>query len=230
MVMTYRPATPYLWTQYDDWDDKSSFRHWLVVPMGDWCAAYLVFPRGRGARQESVIAEVRIMPAPEWPAPPHHGLYMTGPFERAMPRGTTPEPFSFSLVHRGLTQRHFADALASTLATARGVWSDRDMRALRMPAPRRQRPVTARRTGRPPKPDTFYAAFARQYHAIEHHHRREPQSSTRDRLAHLHRVPVTTIAKWILVARQKGFLTTVKRGQRGGMVTRAALALLGGDQ
>jgi hypothetical protein len=75
--------------------------------------------------------------------------------------------------------------------------------------------------------DAFYAKVAVEYDAIENNDRRDLRDSTRATLAHRHKVPVTTIGKWIRVARARGFLTSVSsRGLRGGTATRAAHDLL----
>jgi hypothetical protein len=66
------------------------------------------------------------------------------------------------------------------------------------------------------------AKFALRYDYVENHRQREAGASTRKTLAEKYDVPVTTIGKWIRIARQHGLLTPVTRGQRGGMATALA--------
>jgi hypothetical protein len=89
-------------------------------------------------------------------------------------------------------------------------------------------PREGRGAGRPAIHDRrFYAAVAVAYDRYEHHPRREPRRSTRRHLAQKYQVPVSTIGKWLTVARALGFLTHTARGRRGSMATPSARSLTG---
>jgi hypothetical protein len=197
-------------------------RPWLLVPLNaGWIAAYRLTYRGAGARRRARIAELRIVPG--------HGAFDSSrDYALSDPAvaepGYTPTPFSFDMLRRGLTARGFDDALAA--AAAPGM-SDPFWVEFGVPPPFRESPPKPRGPGRPPKSPAFYAAFAIAYNDIENIRRREARTSTRDILARRYKVPVTTIGKWILRARQLGFLGVKKRvrGQRGGFATPAAYAV-----
>jgi hypothetical protein len=197
-------------------------RPWLLVPLNvGWIAAYRLTYHGDGARRRARIAELRIVPG--------HGAfdssrdYSLSDSAVAQP-GYKPTPFSFDMLRRGLTARGFDDALAA--AAAPGI-SDPFWIEFGVPPPSRESPPTPRGPGRPPQSPAHYATFAIEYDRIENIERREARDSTRDILRDKYKVPVTTIGKWILRARQLGFLTVKKRvrGQRGGWATPAAYAL-----
>jgi hypothetical protein len=125
-------------------------------------------------------------------------------------------------MRRRLTARRFADGLAAVGSLIGRDEPDFDPREYGDP-PARLKGSAVRRPGRPRvRPPAFYAKFALRYEYIENVSRREPGDSTRELLARQYKVPLTTIGKWIRVARQRGFLTKVVRGQRGGQATRRA--------
>jgi hypothetical protein len=89
-------------------------------------------------------------------------------------------------------------------------------------------PSARRSPGRPGRPKKFYAKLALEYERIEHGTRRDLGKSTREVLARRHKVPITTIGKWLQQARQRGFITKGERGQRGGNATDLARVIAQG--
>jgi hypothetical protein len=158
--------------------------------------AYRVSYTAQGSRRRARIHEIRIVPK------------LPSGFDPALDSGTVPaSALSFAALRRRVTARHFGHA----------------MQAVRVPDPKPARVATRRRgPGRPPLPAHFYASLAVHYARVENDTRRDGRESTRDKLAAHYQVPVTTIAKWIHMARQRGFLTSVARGERGGQVTELA--------
>jgi hypothetical protein len=211
-----KPAPAYLVTGPDGHD------YWLMVPLDNkWTAAYRLAYHGDGAHRRARICELRIVRCRPGDFHPRIDFEKWGlhPLSK-VPRPVFP-PFSFEAVRHGITARLFADALAAVPALippddAPEEWGGPASR-LESTRPRRGRPVSY-------SPE-FYAEFAVRYHNVEHDERRERSASTRALLAKRYKVPLTTIGKWIRIARQRGFLTRVVRGQRGGMATHAARAL-----
>lgn len=198
---------------------------WLYHSLGEgWTAAYRMTYQGQEPNRRARIVELRIVPA--GPAGiPRHGVGAFNPDKRdVLPWALTAPLFSFDAIRRGITARHFRDALTSmtTLVVQEDPEEERDG-----PVSRLQTPTGVRRGGgRPPTHSrAFYATLAVDYDDVEHSSRKEPGASTRAILAKRRRVPVTTIGKWILTARRLGFLTAVARGQRGGRATPTAYNL-----
>jgi hypothetical protein len=178
----------------------------------DWIVAYRVVFRERGTRRRARIVELRISASEFLPRPVND------------PRAT----FSFDAVRRGVTERQFQAALAATVdALTSDPFLEQVAKTIK-PVRQLRNSAEGRGAGRPGRPRSFYAKFAIRYHDVEHDERREPGTSTHAILATEYSKPPTTIAKWIRIARQQGFLTPAHRGQRGGMRTEAALALIRG--
>ena len=180
---------------------------WLEVPIGGgWIAAYGLRHSGRPQRRRTRITELRIVP--------------DGPNRKAGQRGDgrRSQRFSFDRLRRGVTERQFATCLAATVDNAA---AHRALAAFGDPGQQlAASPREGRGAGRPPiHSRAFYARVALSYERIEHDDRREPQTSTRQALARKYGEPVTTIAKWLRVARRKGFLTKAKRGGRRSRAT-----------
>jgi hypothetical protein len=195
---------------------------WLTMTIDTiWMAVYRVEFQGEGPRRRARILELRIVPCAAFGFDPRHD------FDDMRKRNRLPiASFSFEAVRRKVTKRLFHDALVVAAQIPLepdvegfdGPWAN--------PATELEPPPRARRgPGRPPVRDlAFYAKFTVQYERVEHSDRRD-KTSTREILAAKHHVPVTTIGKWIRVARQKGLLTPVVRGQRGGFATERAYQL-----
>ena len=198
--------------------------YWLMVPLDNkWTAAYRLAYHGQGAHRRTRICELRIVRCRPGEFDPRIDFEIWGihPLSAGPPRPVFP-PFSFEAVRRGITARLFTDALAAVPAM---LPPDDPPDDWGNPPSRLER--TRTRRGRPIRyPPVFYAEFAVRYHDVEHDERREPGASTRAILAKRYKVPLTTIGKWIRIARQRGFLTRVVRGQRGGMATHAARELM----
>jgi hypothetical protein len=140
--------------------------------------------------------------------------------------------FSFEAIRRSITARHFKDALAAAIGPLLAPDAAGNEVLLEIFGS----PVAAlaavskqskeRTAGRPGRPAVFYAKFALRYHDVEQDPLREAGASTREILAEHYHKPVTTIGKWIRIARQQGFLTPGVRGRRGGMATKVARELI----
>jgi hypothetical protein len=149
-------------------------------------------------------------------------------------------PFSFSVIQRQVTQSFFDDALAAI-----GSASPRDDRHEATRLVGKTATITIKTSGNltmrraKGRPRVYgplhYASLAKRYSDIENFDpRKERGESTREILVREYRkrrefknVTVDTIAKWIRIARQMGFLTKArKRGKRGGQVTDLATNLI----
>lgn len=214
-------------------------QYWLTYPLDrGWVAAYRLTYHGDGPQRRARIRELRIVPGlpgargkPTAFLPGANYPFLesgTGPRGRTFPALTPRGPFSFDAVRRAITSKTFRHVLAAVASfTADDDGPDDDFPdwappTARLEAPKRRGP------GRPVERfPLHYAKFALRYHRAEHSTRREPSVSTRAILADQYRVPVTTIGKWIRIARQQGFLSpAIARGSRGGIATPAARALV----
>jgi hypothetical protein len=188
---------------------------WLTEPLiKDWVVAYRVVFRGRGARRRAHIVELRVTSR----------TFLAD--EATDPRA----PFSFEAVRRGVTERQFRTALAATVEELTTDPFLRPVADTLGPAPHLQNGVEGRGAGRPGRTRTFYAKFACRLHDIEQDMRREPGASTHAQLVAEYGKPRTTIAKWVRIAREQGFLTPARKGERGGKATAPARALARGDK
>jgi hypothetical protein len=198
-------------------EDATGEQPWVLIGLDiGWAAAYRVRDQGDASDGRLQILELRIVPSP-------FGRDARRAFDSRRRTPVAPlTPFSFDTVRR-ITARSFDDAVAALVTMpaiegeAPGEWR---------PRAEREQTRARRGPGRPSRPRTFYAEFAVRYDDIENNDNRERQVSTREILRRKYKVPLTTIGKWIRVARECGFLTAVTRGQRGGRATPAARALV----
>ena len=203
---------------YDHWEGWGTWLQIEVAP--GWTAAYRVTFQGDGPRRRTRIHELRIVPTST-----ALGRSFQPQFNYAAWESSRQAPFSFEAIRRRLTMRAVSDALTAVrtevadLDTDDAWWIDFMTPSAAVETPRRG-------PGRPRRPLEFYAEFAQRYHQVENLRRREAGDSTREVLAKEYKVPVTTIGKWIRVARQQKLLTPVVRGQRGGVATPRAAQVL----
>jgi hypothetical protein len=183
-----------------------------------WAVAIRVTYAGEGAKRRARVHEVRVVPGEPGEFDPQRDYAMWEQRVGASRR----RPFSFEMLRRRVTLRHLADALRAFVKTPADAADD----DLADEVQSTDRIETVRRGGRPARPLRFYAKVALAYERIERNERREPQASTRAILAKRYKVNLTTIARWIHVARKRGLLTPVTRGSRGGMATEKARYLV----
>ena len=191
---------------------------WVWYSLADgWTVAYRVSYTGEGARRRARVHEVRIVPEADHFNGPKQNYVV---YEQMLAdRGRRIPPFSFEAVRRRVTPKMLSHVLHAYATTPGLAGTDAPgFRAAKLAKPRRG--------GRPTRPLRFYARFAVAYERVENNDRREPGTSTRAILARRYDVPPTTVAKWIKVARERGLLTRVRRGERGGMATEHARQLL----
>jgi hypothetical protein len=200
--------------------ESGEIQLWVKMPLlKGWIAAYWVVFQGLGSARRARIAELRVT------SPSFLDPLRKGPV--TVPRAN----LSFDAVRRHITEREFQAALTATVDWLTGEPFMRQVAQVIRPVKPMRRISEGRGAGRPGRPRSFYAKFANRYHEIENDQRREPGASTHATLAKEYDVAKTTIAKWIRIARQQELITKARRrGERGGMSTAAARALLRGGK
>jgi len=210
-------------------DDGNPTTYWLTHPLGQgWVAAYRLSYHGDGSLRRARIRELRVVPGLPGPRGKPTDFYPSANYSflesRVWPSGLTRAPigpFSFDALRRMITPKMFRHVLA---AAGSLIPDDEPPEEWGNPASQLEASPPRRAAGRPPRyPPVHYAKFALQYSKVENNHRKERGKSTRDILARRYKVPVSTIGKWIYVARQQGFISNeVRRGGRGGVAMPAA--------
>lgn len=196
-------------------------RLWLEVDFAPgWRAAYFLVPYGG----QPVVAEIRIIPADEFPARPagawraqflgsHSGpAVRSGDFQcPPIRRGITAR--LLRRVPLGVERKHAAEFLSRF--AAEGTWVDERFRA-------QEKGADVEKRGRPGRPDRFYASLARDYVLRCNRGSRRPVAEIADRRG----LSAAIVRDAIHEARERGLLSPGRQGTPGGQLTPRGQGLL----